>query len=522
MASRGKTNHPGAARHPSLAKEGNPAAPSPILSPPCQGGGAPAGAGGVPTPALLYPYQRRWLQDRARYKIGMFARQCGKTFTATLEIILHCLEQEAQGKKARWVILSRGERQAKEAMEEGCKRHLQAFSIACDVLEKPFDAHTRALEVILPGGSRITALPANPDTARGFSANVLLDEFAFHQDSRKIWQSLFPVISAGHRLRVISTPNGKGNKFYELMTARELGAVWSRHVVDIHTAVADGLPRAIEELRAGINDADAWAQEYELQWLDEASAWLSYDLISRCEDDAATVIPSIPSLAKEGWRAAPGGLDSAGLHYLGVDIGARHDLFVIWVLEAVGDVLWTREIITRQRLSFAEQDALLDDCFRRYRVAGCAMDQTGMGEKPVEDAQRRHGSRVEGVLFTPASKQLLATVAKDAFEDRKVRIPKGIREIREDLHKLQKVTSPTGAPRFVADRDASGHADRAWALFLALYAASQPRPDFSAIQPVGDRRLGTAAFALDRRADFEPVPAVGWGVLPGANLGRGW
>jgi len=123
-------------------------------------------------------------------------------------------------------------------MEEGCKRHLQAINIAVEVLEIPWGAATKALEITLPGGSRITALPANPDTTRGFSANVLLDEFAFHADSRKIWQALFPVISAGHKLRVISTPNGKGNKFYELMTDQALAAIWSRHIVAIHAAVA--------------------------------------------------------------------------------------------------------------------------------------------------------------------------------------------------------------------------------------------------------------------------------------------
>ena len=37
----------------------------------------------------------------------------------------------------------------------------------------------------------------------------------------------------------------------------------------------------------------------------------------------------------------------------------------------------------------------------RYRLLRCCMDQTGMGEKPVEDAQNRHSSnRVEGVLFS--------------------------------------------------------------------------------------------------------------------------
>ena len=53
----------------------------------------------------------------------------------------------------------------------------------------------------------------------------------------------FPAISNGYKLRVTSTPNGKGNKFYELMTSGELDGVWSCHLVDIHTAVADGLAR---------------------------------------------------------------------------------------------------------------------------------------------------------------------------------------------------------------------------------------------------------------------------------------
>lgn len=453
-----------------------------------------AAATGVP---LLLPYQRRWIADAARFKIGMFARQCGKTFTATLEIVLDSLAAEARGERRRWVILSRGERQAKEAMEEGVKRHLTAHQIACEILEKPFDAAIKALEIGLPGGSRITALPANPDTARGFSASVLLDEFAFHADSRKIWQALFPVISAGHQLRVISTPNGKGNKFYELMTATELAAVWSRHVVDIHQAVADGLPRDIEALRAGIGDADAWAQEYELQWLDEASAWLPYDLIDGGEADDA----GDPA----GYRG--------GLCFVGVDIAARHDLFVIVVLEAVGDVLWLRELIARQRIPFAEQDALLAAVFARYRVIRCCMDQTGMGEKPVEDAVRRHGrSRVEGVLFTAAAKLALATVGKEAFEDRRVRIPRGDAALRADLHKLQKVTSPTGAPRFVAESDASGHADRAWALFLALSAAATPAVEWGAIRTAQARSEGRWVGAPDRT----------WGRGVGAALTQGW
>lgn len=417
------------------------------------------------TAITLYPYQQRWLKDASRFKLGRFARQTGKTFTTTLELVDDVLQAEAEGRKSPWVILSRGERQAREAMEEGVFRHLEAYgragsSYGVEELHW-YDPDTglkrKALQVVLSKLNKITALPANPDTARGFSANVFLDEFAFHQDSRKIWTALFPVISAGYKLRITSTPNGKGNKFYDLCTQED--STWSRHTVDIYEAVRDGLPRDIEEMRSALNDEDAWAQEFELKWLDEASAWLSFELINSVEHEHA------------GEPDYYGG----GPCFVGVDIAARNDLFVIWVVEVVGDVFWTREIIARRRISFAEQDALLDAVFTRYLVLRCVMDQTGMGEKPVEDARRRHGSsRVEGVLFTGPAKLLLATTGKEVFEDKRLRIPAGNSDLRNDLHKLKKEVSPTGTPRFIADSDSNGHADRAWACFMALYAASSP------------------------------------------------
>ena len=445
----------------------------------------PAPAGPDPAPELfffgdqvIYPYQRRWLADTSRLKAGMLARQTGKTFTATLEIVLDCLGAENGGGASRWVILSRGERQAREAMEEGVKRHLQAFQVTFEYAENDYleGARVKALEVKLPGGSRVTALPANPDTARGFSANVLLDEFAFHADSRKIWAALFPVISAGRKLRVVSTPNGKANKFYELMTGPEELAEggaekrnpWSRHVVNIHQAVADGLPRDVDLLRRGLGDPDAWAQEFELQWLDAASAWLPYDLLAGVEHERAG--------DPQGFTGGPA--------FIGNDIAARRDLWVGWVWERVGDVLWTREVRSLRRASFAAQAAALDELVERYRPVRIAMDQTGMGEAPTEAAKRRHGARrVEGVLFTADAKQRLATLLKQHAEDRKMRIPVDA-AVRADLHSLRRVVTPAGNVRFDVHggfegkggggHGEKGHADRAWAAALGLYAADVP------------------------------------------------
>jgi len=434
------------------------------------------------SPVITFlPYQRAWLEDDSRFKIGMFTRRGGKTFGASGEIADDCFRAEIAGRKTRWTILSRSELTAKEAMEDALKPIVKGFWAAYNTVARmpqpgfeegefysaEMDATYKTHEVRFPGGSRIVAISASPDAARGFGGNMLFDEFAFHRDSRRIWGSAFPVAArGGHKIRVISTPNGKGNKFYELMTTDD--PTWSKHHVDIYQAVEQGLDVNIDELRRGMADEDAWAQEFELKWLDEASAWLSYDLIAECETNAA----GQPELYEGGHV------------YVGVDIAARNDLFVIWVLERVGEALVTREVIARKRVTFAEQDRLLAEVFARYRVLRCAIDQTGMGEKPVEDAIRTHGeSRVEGVLFTAARKLDMATLLKERMQDRSVHIPGGDPVLRSDLHAVKSRVGPTGIRRLVADGDTDGHADRFWALALAVSAA-QAEPVVYAYRPV--------------------------------------
>ncbi len=438
------------------------------------------------TGPLLLPYQRRWVRDPARFKVANWSRQIGKTFASTFEICFRSLEREAGGKPDRWVILSVGERQAREAMETGVKRHLNALEAAFRYAESEValeGATVRSLEVTLGGGSRITALPANPATARGFSANVLLDEFAHHRDSRAIWQALYPVVSAGFDLRVCSTPNGRGNKFYELMTDPDLAGEWSRHTVTVHRAVEEGLDRDPRRLRAALGDPIAWRQEFECEFVDEASAWLTYALIDGAEDDDA----GDPA----GYRGGP--------CWAGMDIAARGDLTVIAVLEEAEGRLVCRELVELRGAAFSGQLAELDRVLADYRVVRAALDQTGMGEMPVEAARQRHGSRVEGVLFTAPRKLDLATALREALEERRLRLPRRP-ELRRDLHSVRRAAGPTGAPRLVAERGAEGHADRFWALALAAAAAKSPREhfDYHPARPADPDRWARTPAERDR------------------------
>ena len=87
--------------------------------------------------AVLYPYQRRYLADRARFKAGMWSRQTGKTFTTTLEAVLDVLEAEAEGRVCRWTILSVSQARALDAMDNGVKLHLRAIGAMFKAMDEP-------------------------------------------------------------------------------------------------------------------------------------------------------------------------------------------------------------------------------------------------------------------------------------------------------------------------------------------------------------------------------------------------
>jgi phage FluMu gp28-like protein len=412
---------------------------------------------------LLLPYQHDWVDDAARFKIGCWSRQTGKSFTTAFEAVRDCLRR-----KTAWVTLSAGERQALEWMRKA-QDWAKVFGVAADVEElRDGEALMKSAEITFPKtGSRLLAIPANADTARGYSANLVLDEFAFHDSPDKIWRAIYPSISSPLKgpfdIRIVSTPNGKANKFYDLWTKNDK---YSKHFLDIYTAVKRGLALNVAELKAGLDDPDGWAQEYECQFIDSAAVLLPYELLATCESAEATETADLT-------------LNTSNL-YLGVDIGRKHDLTVIWALERVGDVLWTRAVTVLERLPFSAQLELISAAARH--AARVCVDATGIGAMLAEELARQHGGMIEQCQFTAALKVELFTNLRRKFDDKLIRIPVS-RAIREDLHGLQKITDVTGSVRYLAPHNEDGHCDRATALALAVRAA-------------GD---GGATFFLPRR-----------------------
>jgi phage FluMu gp28-like protein len=424
--------------------------------------------------AYFLPYQIRWLANRSRFKIWEKSRRVGATYVQSYEDVRDAAI--ARGGVDVW-FSSADESAAREYIHYA-KQWARLLDIgARDLGERALDGEddVKVFEIEFTNGKRINALRSSPRALRSKGGKVVLDEYAHHTHPEEMWAAAQPASTWGFPMRILSTYNGQGNRYYRLVNDAHRGlGVWSLESTPIQLAVDEGLadkivgrPLSLEEraqwlaeLEATVNDPDAWQQEYCCIPIDSATAYLTWEQIIACESDQA------------GNPA-----DYAhGSAFVGYDVARRRDLAVIWVLEQVGDVLVTREVVSLRNASFAAQEAELDRVLRDYRVLRVAIDQTGMGEPLVEQAKRRYGStRVEGVLFTGPAKQELAQGLKQRFEDRRVRIPQD-KAIREAHHAVRRILTSAGNPRFDADRLASGHADEFWAHALAVHAATNPAP----------------------------------------------
>ena len=89
----------------------------------------------------------------------------------------------------------------------------------------------------------------------------------------------------------------------------------------------------------------------------------------------------------------------------------------------------------------------------------------------AEEAKRRHGGRIEAVTFSHKTKGEMYSTMRKRFEERTIQIPNNDRNLREDLHAIQKLVSVGGNISYSAPRSADGHSDRGASLALAIRAA---------------------------------------------------
>jgi phage FluMu gp28-like protein len=395
--------------------------------------------------AVALPYQAKFLADNSRFRGWLASRQIGKSWAIGLDAAIKSQDE----KKSDIVLLSASQRQSRALMKK-FYMHLKALRQLTRAEKLAIKENKEECE--LKNGNTVISLPANPDTARGFSAHVYLDEFAIHKDSREIWKALFGSITRGYSMTVASTPMGKQGKFWDLYSKNKK---FSWHKTTIEDAAAQGLEVDIEELKEGLDDEEAWQQEYLCEFLDELSAFLSHDLITACEYD-----PDIYPMPIDGDR------------FLGMDIGRKKDLSVMFSGLAVANTIFSQEVKVLEKMPFSQQRTQLYERLERVRRA--CIDASGLGMQLAEEAKEKFGSKVEPVTFSAQVKESLAYQLKAAMEDRRIRIPLD-RDIHNSFHAIKKVITASNNIRFDVDSaHKKDHGDYFWAAALMLEASSTP------------------------------------------------
>ena len=426
---------------------------------------------------IFLPFQSKWITDTSRLKLMEKSRQIGISWATAYAADERTAAQGARNDQ--WVS-SRDDLQARLFIED-CKMWAGIMHLAAqDLGEVVIDAKDKLTAYVLQfaSGKRIHSMSSNPDAQAGKRGGRILDEFALHPDPRKLWAIAYPGITWGGSMELISTHRGSHNFFNQLIReAREHNNPKgiSLHRVTLQDALDQGflfklqqmLPadderQAMDEaayfdfVRKGAADEESFQQEYMCNPADDDVAFLEYSLITSAEYSAGT-----------DWQRIEG-----GRLFAGVDIGRKHDLTVLWVVEQLGDVLYTRHVERMQNMRKSDQEKIIWPWIERCDRS--CWDMTGLGIGWVDDAQDQFGAgRVEGVTFTGPVKEALAYPLRGDFEDRALRIPYDPK-VRADLRQVTKVVTPAGNIRFTAERTPDGHADHFWALALAKHAASMP------------------------------------------------
>lgn len=403
---------------------------------------------------ILQPWQKRYwdaFQNQNRM-ISLCSRQIGKSFIGGW-----CADADCIINRAQWTMVSTGQRSADELLQKCVKiaEYMQGFLRGTKL---SFDFTHNASEINFSNGGRIISLPNNPAALRGFSASLLLDEYAFTSNAEEVWQACIPFLTSpqggAKKLQIISTAGGCSGKFYELWTKSD----FYKTKITLLNAVREGLPIDIDELKKTVGDDDIFAQEYLCEFADSDSSLFTWEELRNATIDAFPI---------------------GGKVYIGIDIGRTHDLTSIAILRELEGVLFLDRIENLEKKDFAFQEKYIADLFTSTKPSRCCIDSTGIGAMLAENLHKKFGF-VKEVKFTNETKNEMFTLTKTNLNKGKLKLAND-ENILADLHKIRRIVGPSGNLSFSASRDANGHADMATAVALGNLAAKKTAPVFMPI-----------------------------------------
>lgn len=506
----------------------------------------------APAPAVLLPYQQRWISDDAQLKVAEKSRRIGLTWAEAADDVLIAARDRAEGGQNVYYIGYNMDM----AIEfiEACAMWARMFDRAGSAIEegeelfrdeKDAEQRIKTYTIKFPSGFRIVALSSRPANLRGKQGVVVIDEAAFHNDLGELLKAAMALLIWGGRVRVISTHDGEDNPFNELIQEIRAGKrAGSVHRYDFRESVEQGLFH-----RVCMRKREPWSPEAEDTWLlsvykfygDDASeeldvipssgqgAYLTRAQIVATQRADVPVLrwsqpESFTMLAKHlreaeclEWcervlKPVLEALPKGRKHFYGCDFARRGDLSCIWPLQEQSDCsLQTPFLVELRKIPYEQQRQVLFYVIRRLPMfRGGAHDATGNGGYLAEVAAQEFGAeRIQQINLSASWYIEHMPRFKAHFEDQTVTTPADA-DVLGDLRGIKKTR---GVPKVPDDARTTGsdgherHGDAAIALVLATFAVEKidvGEIDYTPV-PRHPRGFDNVRHGIDADEDL-PVP----------------
>jgi phage FluMu gp28-like protein len=460
---------------------------------------------------LLLGYQKRWIADVSPLKIAEKSRRTGITFAEAADAALVTGTSKEAGGNHHFYVGSNKE-MAREFID-AVAMWAKAFDKACGEIQEEVlvedDKDILTFVIYFASGFKVQALSSNPKNLRGMQGTVTIDEAAFHDKLAEVLKAALALTMWGAKVRLISTHNGAGNLFNQLIEDSRAGKKdYSLHRITLDDACAEGLYQRICQIQQ-----IKWSQELEDKWkadlikataseddaLEEyycvpkqgGGAYMSRALIEARMEDGPVIryqgtadfnswpehlrIAEIKDWCEEYLLPVLMTLNTKEQHAFGEDFARSGDLTIIAPV-AIQQNLHRKIPFTVElkNVPFKNQEQILFYVVDRLpKFFAGALDARGNGQYLAEQAGYEYGQgRIEEVMLSQSWYLENMPRMKAAFEDASISIPKDA-DIRDDLSAIQVIKGIPKVPdgNTSTDKTKQRHGDAAVAICLALYAA---------------------------------------------------
>ena len=474
-------------------------------------------------PTKLYHYQKKWMNDRNKYRHGSKSRQIGQSYTFACE----GYSKSQLMKIYTGIFVSYNQEEANEKIVYARALH---ESVSNKYKKKLVVDRITALEFegLMANGrktkTRLISHPQREPRGKGYNTDVFLDEIAHYLWPQKVYVAAVPIVTRGFgQLSMASSPLGKSGLHYEIGHDKEKYSMFSRHVVywwDNPDFLNEDALKNIKEVQKLAptmetldrvlefgNDAiiqayysmieEDFQQEYEVQEADDSVSYYPMDLINQClfeelsgyeileEDDLYGDNPVrldpnplfndilLKTFESPEQLSHAISLGTVGkLFFAGFDVGRDENNSELIILEELPNkdhLQIVRLLLTMKKTEFRQQFNILDKIFNIIPIKKLKIDSTGMGRNLGEDLRRKFHSRVDDIKFTNENKNDMATNLKLRMEDQSIALPNN-RDLKRQIHSVKRVVSANSIVKFEVTKNRLHHGDKFWALALASSA----------------------------------------------------